>query len=237
MDFKKLMRIGLIADIHGNSPAFKVVLSSLSGEVDQIIFMGDLCGYYPFVGECIAMWDKKRIIGIRGNHDQVLLDCLQNQSQPDDAYVKQYGSALTRVLKNISPESTSLLQSFPESRILTLSGVTLSVYHGAPWDQLNGRVYPDFNRWNWFLNTPGDIVLLGHAHYPLLKRYKDKLIINPGSVGQPRDIGGEACFAILDLASGRAEHRRISFDTRRLINDAREHDPALSYLVEVLTRQ
>ena len=80
------MKIGLISDIHGNSPALKAVLSALLDEVDQIVFSGDLCGYYPFVEECLALWDENRILGIRGNHDQILIECSRNRTQPSSDY-------------------------------------------------------------------------------------------------------------------------------------------------------
>lgn len=231
------MRIGLISDVHGNSLALEAVLTALLDKVDQIMFLGDLCGYYPFVNECDSLWDEDRIVGVRGNHDQVLLDCLQSGTQPSTNYQTRYGSALKRTLQNLSSSSVSLLQSLPLSRMLTLDGVVLALYHGTPWDLLDGRVYPDYNNWDRFSDVPGDMILLGHTHYPLIKRYRGKLIVNPGSVGQPRDRAGMACFAILDVTSGVVQHRRVSFDPRRLIEDARKHDPNLSYLKEVLIRR
>lgn len=231
------MKIGIISDIHGNSLALKRVLPTLLDVVDQVVFLGDLCGYYPFVEECIEIWDKSRIVGIRGNHDQVLLNCLRDGTRPSAEYEAIYGSALTRTLQGLSSASLSVLQSLPVSRILTLKGVKVVLYHGAPWDPLEGRVYPDYDKWERFLHVPGDVILLGHTHYPLEKRYGNKLILNPGSVGQPRDRSVEACFAILDLTSGEVQHCRLPFDPGRLGKDARQFDPKLPYLVEVLTHR
>lgn len=231
------MRVGLISDIHGNSRALNAVLPRLLGEVDQILFLGDLCGYYPFVEKCVALWDEGRIVGVRGNHDQILLDCLENGTQPSTDYQARYGSALLRTLQNLSSKSLSLLQSLPVARTLTLRGVVLALYHGAPWDPMEGRVYPDDDNWDRFSDVPGDVILLGHTHYPLIRRHRDKLIINPGSVGQPRDRPGRASFAILDAASGIVQHHRVPFDAQSLIEDAKMHDPDLPYLVEVLTRR
>lgn len=230
------MKIGLMSDIHGNSPAFEVVLPVLLNETAQVLFLGDLCGYYPFVEECVALWDHDRIVGVRGNHDQILLDCLQSHASPPSAYQASYGSALTRTLQRLSPSSVSLLQSLPVSRTLHIEGRVLALYHGTPWDPLNGRLYPDDDRLEQCASIPADIILLGHTHYPFTKRSQDKLIINPGSVGQPRNLGGGACVAIVDLATEVVEHRCVPFNPQRLIDDARQHDPGLPYLVEVLTR-
>lgn len=232
-----IMRIGLISDIHGNSLALEAVLNALSYEVEQILFLGDLCGYYPFVEECASLWNEDRMVGVRGNHDQVLLSCLQYGMQPSIEYQERYGSALKRTLQNLSSSSMSLLQSLPLSRTLKLNGAVFALYHGAPWDPLEGRVYPDFDQWERFSEVPEDIILLGHTHYPLVNSYRGKIIVNPGSVGQPRDHAGKACFAILNVAAGEVQHRRVSFDARKLIEDAREYDPNLPYLEEVLTRR
>lgn len=231
------MRIGCISDIHGNSTALTAVMSVLLDEVDSILFLGDLCGYYPFVEECVNLMPRNRIIGIRGNHDQVLLDCLESEAQPSSEYRARYGSALGRSLGSLSSSTISVLQSLPHSRLLSLDGVAVALYHGAPWNPLEGRVYPDFDDWDRFSSVPADVILLGQTHHPFAKRHRDKLIVNPGSVGQPRDRSGEACFAILDLASGAVEHSRVPFDPRTLIADAREHDPENPYLADVLVRR
>ena len=59
---------------HGNSFAFKAVLEAVEGQVEQILFLGDIAGYYPFVNECVGMCEN--FISVRGNHDEVLLQCL-----------------------------------------------------------------------------------------------------------------------------------------------------------------
>ena len=227
----------MISDIHGNSLALRAVFSPLLAEVDQILFLGDLCGYYPFVDECIDLCRENRIVGIRGNHDQVLLDCWETGKEPSNEYQARFGSGLVRAMQNLSLPSLTFLRSLPPSRTLTLNGALLTLYHGAPWDPLEGRVYPDFVAWGRFNCVAADYILLGHTHYQLAKRYEDRLIINPGSVGQPRDRSGGACFAILDLASGLVQHHRVPFDSRPIIEDARKHDPDLPYLADVLTRQ
>ncbi len=230
------MKIGLMSDIHGNSPALEAVLPVLFAETDQVFFLGDLCGYYPFVEECIALWDHERVVGVRGNHDQILLDCLQHHTPPPTTYQTRYGSALARTLQQISPSSVALLQGLPISRTLTINGKVLALYHGTPWDPLEGRLYPNDDHLDRLVDLPADIILLGHTHYPFTRRYQDKLIVNPGSVGQPRDRSG-ASVAILDLATEVVEHRRVLFSPQRLIDDARQHDPGVPYLVEVLTRR
>ena len=230
------MRIGLISDIHGNSPALKAVIGRLMADTNQILFLGDLCGYYPFVNECVALWDSEYIVGVRGNHDQILLDCIKSQIQPSLEYDSHYGSALRRSLGSLSWETQRFLEALPLSRLLTVCGSTLALYHGAPWDPLEGRVYPDYKEWDRFSDVAGDVVLLGHTHYPFVKYHKGKLIVNPGSVGQPRDHSAGACYAELNLNSGEVRYHRVTYHKSLIIDDARLHDPHKPYLVEVLTR-
>ena len=110
------------------------------------------------------------------------------------------------------------------------------MYHGSPWDFLQGRIYPDFQNWERFADVPADIILLGHTHYPLVKFVHGKHIINPGSVGQARNCSGLACCAILDLSTISVSLHNIPYTTKSIIESARMNDPNIKYLVEVLER-
>ena len=231
------MTVGIISDIHGNSTALGMVLPELLDEVETVLFLGDLCGYYPFVNECAAMWDKDRIIGIRGNHDQVFLNCREQGTMPDDHYREQFGSALDRNLRTLSDTTCALIQSFPVTRTLELGGNIFALCHGAPWNTLGGRVYPDFDAWERFRDVKADVILMGHTHYPLGKKVEGKQIVNPGSVGQPRDKGSMASYAVMNLDTGEIQHRRRPFDPALMIEDATKYNPDLPYLTEVFLRQ
>jgi putative phosphoesterase len=230
------MKVGLISDIHGNSPALKAALTALQGEVERIFFLGDLVGYYPFVNECVDQWDADLIDGVLGNHDQILLDCLAQKKPPDESYRARYGSALTRSWESLSSKSRVLLESWPHQRSVKLGTTSVALFHGAPWDPLSGRVYPDLTDWSGFAQCAEEVIVLGHTHYPMIKTWQGKLIVNPGSVGQPRNSSGGADFAILDVLKGSATLHRAVYDASTVITDAQRHDPALIYLTEVLTR-
>lgn len=228
------MKLGLISDIHGNHSALAAVMSVLKKEVSQILFCGDLAGYYPFVEECANLLEFSELIGVRGNHDDVLLKLLIDGQKPDEQYLKMYGSALERSSRTMSEKIWDFLKSLPVSKELVLSSKRVALYHGAPWDPLNGRVYPDFTRWQDFEGYDADYIILGHTHYPLLQKWQGTVIINPGSVGQPRDKNWGACFAELDLSSGQVVHKRVGYDPTLIICDAQAHDPDNKYLVEAL---
>jgi putative phosphoesterase len=229
------MRIGIFSDVHGNASALRPVLQELMSNSEVLLFLGDLAGYYGFVNDCANLWPAQ-VIGVRGNHDEVLLKALAEAKAPAPTYFSRYGSALWRSAQTLSPEARSLMEALPAQRTLDFDGVRVAMFHGAPWDPLNGRVYPDFAEWEKFEAVDADVVLLGHTHYPMAQERGQRLIVNPGSVGQARDGSGAACFAIFETGSRTVELKRVAFDCGEVIRDAKEHDPELPYLWEVLTR-
>jgi len=228
------MRIGLLADIHGNHVAFEAALIFLKSRVDRILFAGDLVGYYPFVKECLELWDDDLMIGVRGNHDQVLLDCVSENKSPSSEYSSRYGNSLERCLQTLSARDVERISKMKISLEISFQDVLFSVFHGSPWDILEGRVYPDFKDWHLFESVKSDIVLLGQTHHPMECSWKNKRIINPGSIGQPRNrIGAFACCAEIDLASSVVTQHQVPYDPAVVIQDARKANPDMPYLVEV----
>ena len=230
------MRLGIISDIHGNAPALKAVLEEMRAQVDECVFLGDLVGYYSFAEECVALAGNELEAGVLGNHDEIFLRCSREQSLPPSDYTASFGSALERTLNARDSQTLGLIGSWPLTRTLEIDGASILICHGAPWDPLHARVYPDFQDWEKFSNVPQEIILLGHTHYPMVRHWNGKLIVNPGSVGQPRDQAGGACYAVLGVSRKEVSLRRVSYDSSSLIEDSRVHDPSLPYLCEVLAR-
>jgi len=230
------MKLGIISDIHGNNFALKAILEK-TPNVDLFIFLGDISGYYSFTEECVELLKKINIVAVKGNHDQILIDCLINNKKPDLSYSIRYGSALLRSFLSASHYTIDFLLSLPDFQEFMLDGNIFKCFHGAPWNPLTGRVYPNFKEWNRFMDVNADVILLGHTHYPFIKKLNNnKLIINPGSVGQPRDIGNMSSYIILDTLSLDVKLYRTSFDIQILIDDSKKNDPDISYLIEILKR-
>lgn len=230
------MKIGVISDIHGNHAALHAVLSKLRNRVDLIIFLGDIAGYYPFVNECMELLALERVTSVRGNHDDVLIKCISSGVKPDETYNAKYGSALSRSMLSLSEKNTKLIESWPDQQRLIQYSSSIAIFHGAPWNPLEGRVYPDFTEWEKFDACSDDIILLGHTHYQFSKRSKDKLIINPGSIGQSRDRSGAACYAELDFPGPEVRLCRCDYDPAPIIQDAILFEKDFPYLVRVLGR-
>lgn len=230
------MKVGIFADIHGNLPAFSAVLPFLTERCESLIFLGDLVGYYPFASGCLELWDKKRIHSIVGNHDQVLIEAISLDRPIPSEYTKSYGNALQRTRETFSKDEFEQIKNWPQTLSLEIDGKKFQMFHGAPWDFLDGRVYPSFEAWDKFDSLKVDVVLLGHTHYAFAKSWGCKWIVNPGSVGQPRDKGGGACCAILDTQTLETEFYRLPYENRDIILDAEKNNPKLPYLTEVFKR-
>ncbi|HYF33898.1 MAG TPA: metallophosphoesterase family protein [Prosthecobacter sp.] len=226
------MKLGVLSDIHGNYAALAVVLEEFRRQgISDLLFLGDMIGYYPFAKSCLAMLEEFRVTSVRGNHDQIGLDCLRDGTRTSEAYRRAYGSALDRAL-----DDGVRLEEAPLEQRLSLQGRTLLLCHGSPWDALEGRVYPDFKEWEQFETCGADAVLMGHTHYPVLRKCGAVLVLNPGSVGQARQRSGVACAALLDVPAMTASLLELPYDPAALIADARAHDPDLPYLTQVLQR-
>lgn len=229
------MRIGVLADVHGNNVALAAALASL-GDVDAFMFLGDLAGYYPFVGECLDLWPKKRMWAVRGNHDQILLDCVNTETRPSAEYVQQCGSGLERAMAVLPYDAYDTIRGWPLRHTPRIDGIAFLLCHGAPWDPLEGRVYPDALPRKRLREVRADYLLMGHTHYPFVARVGEKTVVNPGSVGQARNKSGMAFCALIDTGRGGGQIVSARYSPDVLIADARSHDPTIPYLVEVLTR-
>ncbi|MFA5390014.1 MAG: YfcE family phosphodiesterase [Candidatus Omnitrophota bacterium] len=213
-----------MADIHGNYCAFRAILDFLNKRVQKFFFAGDLVGYYPFVHECLALWDSQKIMSVRGNHDQMLLDYTRDDIASNSLYQQHFGNALMRSQKNLTTEDFNIMSSWSRAQTIKLNGLKLAIFHGAPWDELEGRVYPDFNEWNRFNDVSADIIVMGHTHYPFSKKWRNKIIVNPGSVGQPRNEHGAFAFCSeIDLRTMDITQHRIAYDAGEIIHDSRVH--------------
>jgi predicted phosphodiesterase len=228
------MIILVISDIHANLAAFETVLKDADSEWEKIWCLGDLVGYGPYPNECVALLREHDHLSLSGNHDWAVLGRLDPQTFNADA---QYAISWTQ--KAISETTRTYLEALPPT--LVHDSYTLS--HGSPrqpvWEYILDERTAAVN-FSYF-DTP--ICLVGHTHVPVMyeqtgdasalakaPRYGEQVslkgsrqIINPGSVGQPRDSDPRAAYALLDTESWIWEHRRVSYpveDTQEQMRDA-----------------
>ena len=231
------MRVALIADVHGNDLALEAVLEAArDSDVELLLVCGDLVGYYfapDRVMDLLRPWKKHMI---RGNHEDLLALAHRDRDALTGIECK-YGSGHRVALERLAPSDLADLFRLPTTASVDLDGYRVLVCHGAPWDT-DQYVYPDapvelLER----CAVPGyAAVVMGHTHWPMEREVKGIRLINPGSVGQPRNHRPGADWAILDTRSGELVFRHESYDSCRLVEEAKRRDPAIPYLHEVLVR-
>ncbi len=212
------MLVGLIADVHSNAVALKAVLSVLRDSgVEKILHAGDVTGYNPYPNETIELFKKNKILSIRGNHDRALLS-------GDTSGFNPYAAAALKWTGNVlAPENADYIAGLKDEEFISIGKKRMLVVHGSPRD-FDEYVYPE-DVVPEFLSGC-DILVLGHTHIQFIKEYPGGMIVNPGSVGQPRDGNPGAAFAILDTGSGKIKLWRASYDIEKVIEDMlRAHLP------------
>lgn len=215
------MRIALLSDVHSNLVALDAVLAA-TGSVDAVWHLGDVVGYGPDPDGVVARLRERGAVGVRGNHDAAACGGPEiDWFNPDARRAMEW----TRTA--ISEETRAWLSALPDRR--QLDGCDL--VHGSPreplWEYVTSLGVARDNL--ALLEAP--IGLHGHTHVPVawvrdgerveLVRGEPgralvldgrRALVNPGSVGQPRDGNPEASFAILDPETGMVEWRRAAYD-------------------------
>ncbi len=207
------MLVGLIADVHSNTVALREVLSTLDAiGAEKILHAGDIIGYNPYPDETIGLFKKKKIISILGNHDRALIT-------GDTSGFNPYAAAALKWTKNMmSPDNIDYIRGLENFKHINVKGIWVTLVHGSPKDP-DGYIYPDEVESNLLKVDDCDILILGHTHFQFKKEYLEGIIVNPGSVGQPRDGNPRAAFAILDTDTGKIKLERTSYDIEKVVKD------------------
>lgn len=231
------MKLGLLGDIHGNAYALQVVLASAASlGVKKLLVTGDLVGYYFSPEEVLKLirpWDKHVV---RGNHEDML-----KAARGDSDFMKQvevrYGTGLRIAIEQLSEQQLDDLCGLPHPLELDIEGCRILLCHGAPWD-VDLYVYPDAEQelLERCAIQEFDLVVQGHTHYPMSYQIGKTLLVNPGSVGQPRNRKPGAHWALFDTESREVDLRCEAYDASLVIAESRHRHPEIPYLAEVLER-
>ena len=214
------MRICVVSDIHGNLPALDAVLGALA-PFDTVWQLGDIVGYGPQPDAVVARLREISAQGVAGNHDAAALGRIDTDVFNDDAR-----TAVEWTAERIGSDTRTWLGALPERS----TDGSFTLVHGSPRDPIWEYVYSTPVARANFAAFETLHCLVGHTHVPLVFREDDGLvetlapsdgstlhlderrtILNPGSVGQPRDGDPRACGMIIDTESGEVEWRRIDY--------------------------
>lgn len=127
------MRIAIFSDIHGNIYAFEKILESIrEHQVDQLIFCGDICGYYYYQNEIINIFkNMNNLVCVMGNHDKLFLDILEDEHL-EEAYTNRYGKSMELLKKNITKDNLNFLRNLNSKKELWIDKYSFGVFHGSP---------------------------------------------------------------------------------------------------------
>jgi len=210
------MRICIFSDVHGNYEALHKMLEAELGNVEVFIFAGDIFGYFYNQSEIIRdLMELPNLLAVKGNHDNYYLTCKEKANLTD-----KYGSSY---LFSLTEEQTKFIASMPENIRTTIGGKKVGIFHGGPVDYMEQRIYPDSQMDFASLFGEYDIVVLGHTHYRLEKRVGNTLILNPGSLGQPRDGEGFG-YCVLDMEDGSCCFKKVDIHVEELLLQVKEKD-------------
>jgi diadenosine tetraphosphatase ApaH/serine/threonine PP2A family protein phosphatase len=217
------MRTLIISDIHANLPALEAALAD-AGQFDAAWCLGDLVGYGPDPNECIErIRNLPNLQCIMGNHDAAAVGAIDV-----DAFNPDARKTVLWTRERLNPDNKEYLMNLPDR--VKLDFITL--VHGSPYKPI----------WEYLLDTRSATIsfeyydtpycFVGHTHLPVLYYLPDdrttaqlivpehvsqmtlapRAILNPGSVGQPRDRDSRSAYAILDMADFTWEWHRVLYD-------------------------
>lgn len=209
------MRILLLADIHGNWPA----LQAIDEDYDHCLFVGDLVDYGPQPRECLEWVRLHASFSVRGNHDHAVAQRAATNGRNGLKYLTHMTRQLSCQL--LRAEEIRFLAGQPASRCVTLGDARFLLVHGTPRDPLDEYAPADPELWARRLaGVDADFVVVGHTHLPYVLSVAGRTVINPGSVGQPRDGDPRASYAIWQ--DGRIELKRVAYDLEDLVQQIRQ---------------
>jgi putative phosphoesterase len=200
------MRIGIVADTHSNIHALTVVLEALDAlGLDSVVCAGDIVGYGAHPNECCQYVRRKVDHAIAGNHDRSAVTRDISRLNPYAA------AAAIWTNDHLDESSVEFLSSLPITLRANFEGSVAAVFHGSDRDP-NRYVYQEEVDDDMLTRCSSEMVILGHTHIPFAVRMEAGLVVNPGSVGQPRDGDARASYAVVDTKSSSCEIRRIVYD-------------------------
>jgi putative phosphoesterase len=206
------MRILLVADIHGNFPA----LQAIREEFDVCLCLGDIVEYGPNPTACIDWCRRHATFAVRGNHDH---GCVQKVSIYGQAGFRYLTMATRRpTLEMLSSRDQRYLSDLPTTQMVTLGRFRFFLVHATPRDPLDEYTPIEAHVWSQRLaGVKSDFYCVGHTHQQFRLPLPRGVVVNPGSVGLPRDGDPRARYAIIQ--DGQVELKQVEYDIDATIRE------------------
>jgi putative phosphoesterase len=208
------MKIVIVSDIHGNYDA----LSALPESYDELWVLGDLVNYGPEPKEVVDFVKGKATLVVRGNHDQSI-------GYGDDPRCslrfRQMAEATGQFSETVvTAEQKLYLRSFP-TRLNAVRGHTrFFLCHATPSDPLYEYRTAESEKWvNECMQLGADVIFVGHTHIPFIRSFNRQILVNPGSLGQPKTGKPDACYAVWE--NGQVSLRTYAYPIDKTIDKIR----------------
>ena len=208
------MRLLIVSDIHANWPA----LAAIDEPYDLCLCLGDLVDYGTDPAPCVDWAIHHAATTVRGNHDHAVAQRVH--PRPGRGFREL--ATLTRPLmwRDLTPRHLKFLSRLPLTQTLLIDGKRLYLVHATPRDPLDEYITNGAEGWRPAVaDLDADIVLTGHTHVQSVIDVDGRSVLNPGSVGQPRDGDPRAAYAVID--GGRIELKRVAYDIDRTLEQMR----------------
>lgn len=206
------MRLGVVSDVHANRIALDAVLEAMPA-VDLLVNAGDVVGYNPWPAECVAAVREAEIPTVMGNHDRAVA------RSGAVRFNRMANAGVEYAREQLSDEARSWLAGLPDQR--TVADGRVRVVHGHPEDP-DRYTYPE--EFSPAMLDGEDLLVTGHTHIQGHRTFDEGAVMNPGSVGQPRDGDSRAAYAVVDLASDppTVNERRVAYDVEQVVEAVEE---------------
>jgi len=206
------MKVLIISDIHGNLAA----LDAIREEADKVFCLGDMVNYGPYPRACLERVRDLTDGVVRGNHDNAIsrdvdCGCSIKYKELSDA-----GKIYTKGILN--KDEKDYLANLPVTLHTKINGTEFLFSHGSPGGDMYKYLRPDVSQKELedeLKDIHADIVFIGHTHLPMMRRIHDIIVVNPGSVGQPRDGVPMASYAVWE--DGSISIKRVPYDIEATI--------------------
>ncbi len=211
------MKILILADIHANWEALST-FASIETSWDACLFLGDLVDYGVTPGPCIDWVRTHATAWVRGNHDHAVAQRVPARGGTGYRAL----AAATRPLHwdCLNDVQMGFLARMPVTKYVTFGDLTFFLVHGTPHDPLDEYLSGNPTLWQKRLeNIEADFVCVGHTHLPFHLELDGMQVLNPGSIGQPRDGNPQGSYAIVE--DGRVTFHRFEYDIEAALENVR----------------
>jgi putative phosphoesterase len=205
------MRLGVISDVHGNRVALEAVLDDMP-EVDRLVCAGDVVGYNPWPTDCVAAVRERSVPTVMGNHDRAVA------GETPFRFNSMAAAGVDYAREQLDDDALGWLADLPPER--TVADGRVKLVHGHP-DDPDRYTYPE--EFSPGMLRGEDLLITGHTHVQGYRVFDEGVVMNPGSVGQPRDGDPKAGYAVVELSEGSGggavtvEERRVAYDVDAVV--------------------